>query len=270
MLRASITSPRAPGNGPGWTDARIERLKGSGPKAVARAKSPVCWARSRATPSSAKCTGWASPAAKPPRASLCRAALLHAAIDRAASSRASRPHALCGPPSPLPPAPPPPVAALMLPLRQLRDDQCRWPIGDPREAGFGFCGRRKSAASPIASTTRPLRITRPPAAEVRCRMSCESEAGRTSGRNAGLRFLYAFAAVLVGFAAAASSAAASSRGGTGSTVFSICVAVGIAAGIFGGGIMRLPPIGRLFAMIAIAMAVVTATAGMIDLGRGGW
>ena len=27
MLQASITSPRAPGNGPGWTDARIERLK---------------------------------------------------------------------------------------------------------------------------------------------------------------------------------------------------------------------------------------------------
>ena len=27
MLQASIASPRAPGNGPGWTDARIERLK---------------------------------------------------------------------------------------------------------------------------------------------------------------------------------------------------------------------------------------------------
>jgi hypothetical protein len=101
-------------------------------------------------------------------------------------------------------------------------------------------------------------------------MSYESEAGRTSGRNAGLRFLYAFTAVFVGFAAAASSAAAASRGGTGSTVFSICVAVGIAAGIFGGGIMRLPPIGRLFVMIAIAIAVVTATAATIDLGRGGW
>jgi hypothetical protein len=27
MLQASIASPRAPGNGPGWTDARTERLK---------------------------------------------------------------------------------------------------------------------------------------------------------------------------------------------------------------------------------------------------
>ena len=36
----------------------------------------------------------------------------------------------------------------MLPLRQLRDDQCRWPIGDPKEAGFGFCGCQKAAGIP--------------------------------------------------------------------------------------------------------------------------
>jgi hypothetical protein len=34
--------------------------------------------------------------------------------------------------------------------------------------------------------------------------------------------------------------------------------------------MRLPPVGRLFLMIAIAMAIVTATAATIDLGRPGW
>ena len=37
---------------------------------------------------------------------------------------------------PATPAAPPPVAALMLPLRQLRDDQCRWPIGDPGRVRF--------------------------------------------------------------------------------------------------------------------------------------
>ena len=52
------------------------------------------------------------------------------------------------PASPLPPAPPPPVAALMLPLRQLRADQCRWPIGDPKEDGFGFCGCQKAPGVP--------------------------------------------------------------------------------------------------------------------------
>ena len=52
------------------------------------------------------------------------------------------------PASPLPPAPPPPEAALMLSLRQIRADQCHWPIGDPKEDGFGFCGCRKAPGVP--------------------------------------------------------------------------------------------------------------------------
>src|SRR5208337_3642371 len=60
-----------------------------------------------------------------------------------------QPHArFVRPASPLPPAPPPPVAALMLPLRQLRDNHCRWPVGDPREDGFGFCGCQKAGGVP--------------------------------------------------------------------------------------------------------------------------
>jgi len=31
-------------------------------------------------------------------------------------------------------------------LLDLRDTMCRWPIGDPREAGFGFCGARATGA----------------------------------------------------------------------------------------------------------------------------
>jgi len=29
---------------------------------------------------------------------------------------------------------------LMIPLLDLEDRMCRWPIGDPKDKGFGFCG----------------------------------------------------------------------------------------------------------------------------------
>jgi hypothetical protein len=32
-------------------------------------------------------------------------------------------------------------------LLSLADDGCRWPIGDPGEADFGFCGRARCASS---------------------------------------------------------------------------------------------------------------------------
>lgn len=31
----------------------------------------------------------------------------------------------------------------MKPLLQLNADECRWPIGDPRQPGFGFCAARR-------------------------------------------------------------------------------------------------------------------------------
>lgn len=40
----------------------------------------------------------------------------------------------------LPAAPPPPVDPLMVTLEQLEPRHCRFPIGDPQEDGFGFCG----------------------------------------------------------------------------------------------------------------------------------
>lgn len=33
---------------------------------------------------------------------------------------------------------------LMIPLLDLTEQMCRWPHGDPRDAGFGFCGHEKS------------------------------------------------------------------------------------------------------------------------------
>lgn len=36
-------------------------------------------------------------------------------------------------------------------LQELRSDHCRWPIGDPGTAGFGFCGDRRLAAYPYCA-----------------------------------------------------------------------------------------------------------------------
>lgn len=35
---------------------------------------------------------------------------------------------------------PPPTDARMVPLLDLQPADCRWPIGDPHQPGFGFCG----------------------------------------------------------------------------------------------------------------------------------
>lgn len=42
----------------------------------------------------------------------------------------------------LPPEPPPTVSAVR--LEELQANHCRWPIGDPQDAAFGFCGADKA------------------------------------------------------------------------------------------------------------------------------
>ena len=97
-------------------------------------------------------------------------------------------------------------------------------------------------------------------------MSWAAETGRATGRN--LRAAL-YAAVLLGSAAMASAAVAAG-GGTGRAVAGICIVGGIFAGIAGGGIMRLPPVGRVFVILMFAAGIITATAASIDLSRGGW
>jgi hypothetical protein len=91
-----------------------------------------------------------------------------------------------------------------------------------------------------------------------------------TGRRATPRNISRALAVMAACTFAISPAFAAGGDGAGHVIAGVCIAGGIAAGIFGGGIMRLPPIGRLFLMIAIAMAIVTATAATVDLGRPGW
>lgn len=52
------------------------------------------------------------------------------------------------------PPPPPPVEAKPLPngeyatILTIRDHMCKWPIGDPGESDFRFCGRRIKPSEP--------------------------------------------------------------------------------------------------------------------------
>lgn len=48
-------------------------------------------------------------------------------------------------------------------ILELRDSMCRWPLGDPASADFGFCGRRAASALPYCDAH--CRIAYQPAAE---------------------------------------------------------------------------------------------------------
>lgn len=65
------------------------------------------------------------------------------------------------------PDPPTPVAPLMVPIDGLTDTICKWPIGDPAEPGFGFCGHPKPADCPLSVPYCPhhMRIAYQPARE---------------------------------------------------------------------------------------------------------
>jgi GcrA cell cycle regulator len=46
------------------------------------------------------------------------------------------------------PPPPPEEPPNPLPLIELEEHHCRWPLGDPREPDFGFCARARIAGMP--------------------------------------------------------------------------------------------------------------------------
>ena len=45
-------------------------------------------------------------------------------------------------------------------LLELNDDKCHWPIGDPGQPDFFFCGGKTSTGIPIAAITRASPISR--------------------------------------------------------------------------------------------------------------
>jgi GcrA cell cycle regulator len=50
---------------------------------------------------------------------------------------------------PLPELEPAPEGVIT--LAELKECMCHWPIGDPKEEGFHFCGRRKSFGVPYCA-----------------------------------------------------------------------------------------------------------------------
>jgi len=43
---------------------------------------------------------------------------------------------------------PAPQSGPVVGLLELKEHSCRWPIGEPDQPGFGFCGCRKAEGSP--------------------------------------------------------------------------------------------------------------------------
>lgn len=68
-------------------------------------------------------------------------------------------------PLPLPPEPIPPPTCEPITFDELRANTCRWPIGDPRESSFRFCGSTDALPGPYCPYH--LRLAYVPAAEVR-------------------------------------------------------------------------------------------------------
>lgn len=54
-----------------------------------------------------------------------------------------------------------PVSPAVLALEHLRHDQCRFPIGNPKEAGFGFCGRKAADGRPYCAEHCAVAYIRP-------------------------------------------------------------------------------------------------------------
>jgi GcrA cell cycle regulator len=157
MLLHSITNPAAPGNGSGWTDTRVERLKafwadGLSASVIADRLGEVTRnavigkvhrlglagrkTASRASTTRPRATFPSRPDAARIVASPCQR------VRRAAPRQPVRVIPLRALPD-IGPAPEEIVG-----LGELQDGMCHWPVGDPLEVGFHFCGRTKTVRLP--------------------------------------------------------------------------------------------------------------------------
>ena len=80
----------------------------------------------------------------------------------------------------------------------------------------------------------------------------------------GFREVIGTAVLLAAFVFAASA------GGGGRAVAAICVGGGVFGAMHLDYIIRLPPLGRLIVTVLACMALLTATASVIDLEVAGW
>ena len=181
----------------GWTDERVEaakRLRGEGKSAseIARALGSV--SRNAVI---GKLIRLGFPAAAKPSPPPTVRAL-------PTPARSLRPTPLAAQPKPqprpaiqrasMPPAPMPPARSSdVVRLREPCAGHCRWPIGDPRDAGFGFCGLRSGEATYCSDhAVRAVdRTQRPISAST---VSWVSSLGTTGERRGGDRGPWADAA----------------------------------------------------------------------------
>lgn len=93
--------------------------------------------------------------AKPSRPK--KATTVRASSTRKRTSSASKPRTprtVARAAAPAAPPPPPPIEAKPLPngeyatIMTIRDHMCKWPIGDPMESDFRFCGRKIKQGEP--------------------------------------------------------------------------------------------------------------------------
>lgn len=144
MLQNSISARAPAGNGPGWTDARVDLLKalwadGLSASVIAAQLGEVTRNAVIGKVHRLGIQGRAATRRQPRRTMPRRNRIGRAVIRKPAFVRPSP-----VPPPGLPPAP----AALMLSIAQLTEATCHWPIGDPRQPGFGFCGARRTGRQP--------------------------------------------------------------------------------------------------------------------------
>jgi len=151
MLQTSITSPRAPGNGPGWTDARIETLTRLWNDGLAAS---VIAARLGEVTRNAV-IGKVHRLGLPGRATTSRRPRVSRPRQPLPSQRSiARPPRTPAPAAvaflPVPFQPELPLGELVT-VRTLKASHCRWPFGDPKLPDFHFCGRRKADGHPYCS-----------------------------------------------------------------------------------------------------------------------
>ncbi len=140
MSISNIANPQRAGNGAGWNSARVDLLK-------------TLWADGLPASEIAAKLGEVSRNAvigKVHRLGLAgRRTTSRTPRPRRTSPLYNRTTVLRARPFPsTPDRLPPATAALMLSVAQLADATCHWPIGDPKEAGFGFCGCQKAPGVP--------------------------------------------------------------------------------------------------------------------------
>lgn len=73
-----------------------------------------------------------------------------------AKARAPKPPALLPEPEPMPMPMPSPSEELYNPVAALKNRDCRWPFGDPRDADFRFCCAPRSDCGPYCADHKRL------------------------------------------------------------------------------------------------------------------